>query len=195
MAETTYISAIRNGFTFDQKMQACYRKVYNMAYRLSGSRPDAEDLTQEAFIRAYRNFDDYEGDKPFENWIYRIVTRLYLDLRRARRRRIAAVSYDAPWGRDAGEEIALDIPDHDANPEKQVMAGLMSEDVERLLSKLTPEQRVLMALADVEGLPHKDIAEIVGTPVSTIRSRLHRMHKSLREQLSVLSRRRCLVGS
>jgi len=195
MVQTHYMTAARDARRFDQKMQASYRKVYNMAYRLSGNRPDAEDLTQEAFIRAYRSFDDYEGDKPFENWIYRIVTRLFLDLRRARRRRVSAVSYDAPWGREVGEEMALDIPDHSANPEKQVMDGVMSEDIERVLNKLTPEQRVLVALADVEGLPHKDIAEIVGTPVSTIRSRLHRMHKSLREQLALLSKRRCLAGS
>ena len=194
MTHSIGLNVIRGGI-FDQKMQASYRKVYNMAYRLSGNRPDAEDLTQEAFIRAYRNFEDYEGDKPFENWIYRIVTRLFLDLRRARKRRVKATSYDAPWGRDAGEEVVFDIPDHDANPEKQVLAGVMSEDIERVLDKLTPEQRVLVALADVEGLPHKDIAEIVGTPVGTIRSRLHRMHKVLREQLMARSQRRCLAGS
>jgi RNA polymerase sigma-70 factor (ECF subfamily) len=195
MTHAAYAGDVRNGSVFDQKMQATYRKVYNMAYRLSGNRPDAEDLTQEAFIRAYRSFDDYEGDKPFENWIYRIVTRLFLDLRRARRRRVKSMSYDAPWGRDDGEEIAFDIPDHDANPEKQVMSRVMSEDIESVLKKLTPEQRVLVALADVEGLPHKDIAEIVGTPVGTIRSRLHRMHKTIRAQLALISQRRCIAGS
>ena len=195
MSQSICLSVATNGRAFDQKMQASYRKVFNMAYRLSGNRPDAEDLTQEAFIRAYRSFDDYEGDKPFENWIYRIVTRLFLDLRRARRRRVKSMSYDAPWGRDDGEEIAFDIPDHDANPEKQVMSRVMSEDIESVLKKLTPEQRVLVALADVEGLPHKDIAEIVGTPVGTIRSRLHRMHKTIRAQLALISQRRCIAGS
>ena len=86
---------------FNELMEATGRKVYNMAFRLAGNRPDAEDLTQEAFFRAYRSFKDYEGDRPFENWIFRIVTRLYLDLLRNRRRRISAVSYDAPIGREA----------------------------------------------------------------------------------------------
>src|SRR5688572_32095795 len=72
---------------FNMLMDETYRKVYNMAYRLVGNRPDAEDLTQEAFYRAYRSFGDYEGDRPFENWIFRIVTRLFLDLLRNRRRR------------------------------------------------------------------------------------------------------------
>jgi RNA polymerase sigma-70 factor, ECF subfamily len=191
MTHTTCLPLVGDRSVFDQKMRATYRKVYNMAYRLSGNKPDAEDLTQEAFIRAFRSFDDYEGDKPFENWIYRIVTRLFLDLRRARRRRVKAMSYDAPWGRDDGEEVVLEIPDHEANPERKVMAGVVSEDIERALGILTPEQRVLVALADVEGLPHKDIAEIIGKPVGTIRSRLHRMHKLLREQLAARAQRRC----
>src|SRR5471030_983103 len=75
-------------------MEATYRKVYNMAYRLTGIRADAEDLTQEAYYRAFRSFEDYEGDRPFENWIFRIVTRLFLDMLRSRRRRVKAVSFD-----------------------------------------------------------------------------------------------------
>src|SRR5512140_1365905 len=89
---------------FNDLMEATYRKVYNMAYRLCGSRADAEDLTQEAYYRAYRSFQDYEGDRPFENWIYRIVTRLFLDLLRSRRRRVKVVSYDAPLSTHGGDE-------------------------------------------------------------------------------------------
>src|SRR5579864_6145517 len=89
---------------FNELMESTYKKVFNMAYRLAGNRPDAEDLTQEAFYRAYRSFPDYEGDKPFENWIFRIVTRLFLDMLRTRRRRVKAVSYDSPLANSAGDE-------------------------------------------------------------------------------------------
>src|SRR5436189_4834389 len=89
---------------FSNLMQETYRKVYNMAFRLAGNRTDAEDLTQEAFYRAYRSFGDYEGDRPFENWIFRIVTRLFLDLLRNRRRRVKVVSYDTPLQSPGGEE-------------------------------------------------------------------------------------------
>src|SRR5437588_11321738 len=89
---------------FNDLMESTYKKVFNMAYRLAGNRPDAEDLTQEAFFRAYRSFHDYEGDRPFENWIFRIVTRLFLDLLRSPRRRVKAVSYDAPLRREGGDE-------------------------------------------------------------------------------------------
>lgn len=169
---------------FSKKMEATYRKVYSLAYRLSGNANDAEDLTQEAFVRAFRNFEDYEGDKPFENWIYRIVTRLFLDLRRSRNRRVQTVSYDATWNTDQDDTVAFQIADETMSPEKNLLEKTFSDDLEHVLSLLTPEQRLLVTLADVEGMPHKDIAAIIGSPVGTIRSRLHRMHKFLREQLA-----------
>ena len=72
---STFVMTAAEETRFNELMKASYRKVFNMAYRLSGTRPDAEDLTQEAYYRAYRSFEDYEGDRPFENWIFRIVTK------------------------------------------------------------------------------------------------------------------------
>lgn len=186
---------------FAELMEQSYRKVYNMAYRLVGNRPDAEDLTQEAFFRAYRSFEDYEGDRPFENWIFRIVTRLFLDLLRNRRRRVRAVSYDTPLQREGGEEnLYFEMPDERPNPEQELMRGSMSENVQRTLNSLSAEQRLLVTLADIEGLPYKDIAEMLDRPVGTIRSRLHRTHKLMRNRLERLEREqhgpqcRCGVG-
>ena len=169
---------------FAELTQSTYRKVFNMAYRLTGSRPDAEDLTQEAFFRAYRSFSDYEGDKPFDNWILRILSRLFLDLLRSRRRRVQAVSYDNPVGVAAGDDNAhFDLPDSSATPEQILMEHNFSEPVQKAMNTLTAEQRLLITLADIEELPYKDIAEILNTPVGTIRSRLHRTHKVLRSKL------------
>jgi RNA polymerase sigma-70 factor, ECF subfamily len=169
---------------FNMLMEQTYRKVYNMAYRLTGNRPDAEDLTQEAFFRAYRSFGDYEGDRPFENWIFRIVTRVFLDLLRNRRRRVKAVSYDTPLQREGGDEnLYFEMPDKGPDPEQQMMRGSMSETLQKTLNSLTAEQRLLVTLADIEGLPYKDIAEMLGKPVGTIRSRLHRTHKMMRQRL------------
>lgn len=166
---------------FNELMGQTYKKVYNLAYRLSGNRNDAEDLTQDAFYRAYRSFRDFEGDRPFENWIFRIVTRLFLDLMRSRRRRIQAVSYDAPIRADGADDtISLDIADAKAGPEAQFMSDAMSEGVEAALARLKPEHRTLVLLADVEGMPYQEIAETLGVPVGTVRSRLHRAHKQLR---------------
>ncbi len=174
---------------FNELMAETYRKVYNMAFRLVGNRTDAEDLTQEAFYRAYRSFGDYEGDRPFENWIFRIVTRLFLDLLRNRRRRVKAVSYDTPLQSAGGEEnLYFDMADVKANPEQAVIRDTFSEELQRALDSLTAEQRLLITLADVEGVPYKEIADMLGKPVGTIRSRLHRTHKLIRTRLEQIRR-------
>ncbi len=186
---TTLLMNTAERTRFDSLMSQTYKKVYNMAYRLSGNRADAEDLTQEAFYRAYRSFGDYEGDKPFENWIFRIATRLFLDLLRNRKRRIRAVSYDAPIPREGSEEgLFFDVPDQMPNPEKEILNELLSEDLQRAIESLNKEQKMLIMLADVEGMPYKEIAEILGKPVGTIRSRLHRTHRLLRSRLETLER-------
>jgi RNA polymerase sigma-70 factor, ECF subfamily len=179
----------REQVQFNELMEETYKKVYNMAYRLSGNRADAEDLTQEAFFRAYRSFRDYEGDRPFENWIFRIVTRLFLDLLRTRRRRVKAVSYDTPLHSDGGDDnLFFEMPDDAPDPEEVMLAGTFSEDLQKALNSLSPEQRLLVTLADIEGVPYKDIAEMLGKPVGTIRSRLHRTHKLIRSRLEQIRR-------
>jgi RNA polymerase sigma-70 factor (ECF subfamily) len=165
-------------------MEQTYKKVFNLAYRLAGNRSDAEDLTQEAFFRAYRAFGDFEGDRPFENWIFRIVNRLFLDLMRTRGRRVQTVSYDAPVRTDRGEDMySVEAADTHLSPEQQMLQDSMSEELEAALLKLKPEQRLLVLLADVEGMPYSEIAQVVGVPVGTVRSRLHRAHKALRQHL------------
>ena len=184
MSTNAYTLNDREEKRFNELMEATYKKVYNMAYRLAGNRTDAEDLTQEAYYRAYRSFTDYEGDRPFENWIFRIVTRLFLDLLRNRRRRIRAVSYDTPLNQGSGEEnLYFEMPDVAPNPEESMMQHTFSEDLQKALNSLSPEQRLLITLADVEGVPYQEIADMLGKPVGTIRSRLHRTHKLIRSRL------------
>lgn len=181
---------------FNELMRITYHKVYNMAYRLAGNRPDAEDLTQEGFYRAYRSFRDYEGDKPFENWIYRIVTRLFLDLLRSRRRRVQTVSYDAPLHKDGAEDnLHFETADHGPTPEQRMLENAFSEPMERAMNSLSEEQRLLIQLADIEEIPYKDIASMLGKPVGTVRSRLHRTHKQIRKRLEQIQREAVLSGT
>ncbi len=169
---------------FNNLLSATYKKVYNMAYRLAGNRSDAEDLTQDAFCRAYRSFKDYEGDRPFENWILRIVTRLFLDLLRNRRRRINAVSYDAPLPNGGDNYLHFDMPDDASDPQQAMIEDTYSEDLQTALATLDPERRLLITLVDIEGVTYKEIAEMLDIPVGTVRSRLHRVHKVLRDRLT-----------
>lgn len=190
MAENTFRLEPHDEARFNELLDETYKKVYNMAYRLAGTRADAEDLTQEAYYRAYRSFKDYEGDRPFENWIFRIVTRLFLDLLRSRRRRVKAVSYDAPLQRDGGDDnLYFDMADDAPNAEQTMMNTSLSEEMQAALDSLSPEQRTLVILADVENVPYKDIAEMLDKPVGTIRSRLHRTHKLIRHRLEQARRK------
>ena len=169
---------------FNSQMRRTYKKVYNLAYRLVGNKPDAEDLTQEAFYRAFRGYQSYEGDKPFENWIFRIVTRLFLDLNRARKRRVNTVSSDAPLRPDGSDDTVLfETADDKPTPEDSLLSQVVSEEMERSLAALSEEQRRLIWLADVQGVPYGEIAAMLKAPVGTIRSRLHRAHRQLRDCL------------
>lgn len=180
---------------FKELAEASYKKVFNLAYRLAGNRSDAEDLTQEAFYRAYRKFDSFEGDKPFENWIFRIVTRLFLDLRRSRSRRVQTYSYDAPIRSDAHDDgVTFDSADDRPNPEEALMDSTLSPEMEMGLSKLPAEQRQLIWMADVEGIPYNEIAVAIKAPVGTVRSRLHRAHKHLRKIIEQIRANPAPVG-
>lgn len=175
---------------FNSLMRSSYRKVYSMAYRLAGDRADAEDLTQEAFYRAYRSFSDFEGDRPFENWIYRIVTRLFLDLLRTKRRRVNVVSYDAPLTQDHSDNsIQFEVADASANPEQTLLGKCLSPDMADALTGLSPDQLMLLQLADVEKVPYQEIAQRLGKPIGTVRSRLHRVHRLLRKRLEAARER------
>lgn len=176
---------------FAELMRTSYRKVYNLAFRLSGDRSDAEDLTQDAFLRAYRSFGSFEGDRPFENWIFRIVTRLFLDLNRARRRRIQPMSYDAPVRTDASEEeMHVQAADERPDPEEALMSRALSPDLAAALRSLKPDQRTILVLADVQQLSYQEVADALNIPVGTVRSRLHRAHKKVRAHMEQAARER-----
>lgn len=193
---TTYNLNEQDTTRFNELMNETYRKVYNMAFRLSGNRPDAEDLTQEAYYRAYRSFNDYEGDRPFENWIFRIVTRLYLDLLRNRRRRVQTVSYDNSLPSEVGgDTIRFEVADEKPSPEELLIENAYSEPLQLALESLSPDQRELIELADVKQVPYTEIAEMLGAPVGTIRSRLHRTHKALRVKLEQARAQQALRGN
>ena len=173
---------------FSEYVDLSYRKVYQTAYRLTGNRPDAEDLTQEAFVRAYRKFNDFQGDRPFENWILRIVSRLFLDLLRSRKRRIQASSIDAALMCDSGDLVTPQFAMDGCTPESCLMENVLDEDLEIVMSSLSPSQRLLVVMADVEQMPYAEIAVLMEKPLGTIRSRLHRIHRLMRDRLEQTQR-------
>ena len=159
----------------EEAMTKFGRQTYNYAYRLCGNEADARDLTQEAFIRVFRAWQSFKPGTSFLAWIYRIVTNLYRDELRRRKGIFAQPLPEDNQPHDAG------TPRHDpiaAMHERELSAGM-----ERALGRLTPEQRSVILLADVEDYSYQDIANVIGCSIGTVRSRLHRARAQLRKLL------------
>lgn len=155
-------------------MERTQRQAYHMAYRMTGNRDDAEDLTQEAYLRAYRSFGTYNKQLPFESWFFRILSNLFIDLLR-RRPKQKPLSLDQPIGDDSGEEnLLLQIPAPQGNPEQSLMSHVMDERLQIALSSLPEVFRKAVWLCDVDGYSYEEIAEQMGTSIGTVRSRIHR---------------------
>lgn len=189
-----------NGCARQQEFEALYHKnrqrAYNLAYRLLGNRAEAEDVTQDAFVRAWHSFSQYDRARPFESWLMRIVTNLVID-RRRRQKRVNICSLDAPAasGMD-GSSILLELPDSSREPECLLMADTYEESLQHALSLLPPRYREPVLLADVEELSYEEIAALLNCPVGTVRSRIHRARLMLRDTLmGNTSRRRRKAGA
>lgn len=147
-------------------------RVYRLAYRLSGNQHDAEDLTQEAFLRVFKSLDRYRAG-TFEGWLHRIVTNLFLDQARRRSRiRMEAL----PEGTDR-------LRSPRANPERQVLEESFDPVLQQALINLAPEYRAAVVLADMEDLSYEQVAKILGVKLGTVRSRIHRGRAALRAEL------------
>ncbi len=148
-------------------------RVYRLAYRLTGNAQDAEDLTQEVFVRVFRSLSHYTPG-TFEGWLHRITTNLFLDMARRRRRiRFEGLADDAvqrlhgpgPTPAQAFEDRHLDT------------------DVAAALEAMPPEYRAAVVLCDIEGLSYEEIATTLGVKLGTVRSRIHRGRAHLRAAL------------
>jgi RNA polymerase sigma-70 factor (ECF subfamily) len=170
---------------FESLARDTHRQAYSLAYRLTGNSVEAEDLVQEAFIRAYRFFDRYDSSLPFSSWLYRIVTNTHIDIMRRRGRlKTTSLEHNGPDG-----SATLDLPDLDASPDRHLLTHAMEEPVQRALNAMNPEFRQAVLLADVEGMAYEEVAEVMQTSVGTVRSRIHRGRKQLRDHLRRFSPR------
>lgn len=161
--------------TWEEIVREHSGRVYRLAYRLTGNQHDAEDLTQEVFVRVFRSLDSYTPG-TFEGWLHRITTNLFLD--QARRR--ARIRMDT-----LGENADL-LPAHieSGSPERRFEHANLDLDVQAALDALPPEYRAAVVLCDIEGLSYEEIAATLGIKMGTVRSRIHRARSQLRRRLA-----------
>lgn len=151
------------------------KATYNFAFRLTHNEADARDLTQEAFIRVYKAWRSFQPGTSFLSWIYRIVTNLYRDeLRRKKGRYQEEIPED-----NAPQEFGGERP-MAVSPIDDYVEGQLSDTVSKSLEMLSPDQRQVIVLADIEEYSYQEIAEIMGCSIGTVRSRLHRARALLR---------------
>lgn len=147
--------------------------IYRMAYALTGDHEDASDLTQDVFVRVYRNLDRYRPG-TFEGWLYRVTKNLFLDSVRRRGR----VQFDPLPAEGRGA-----LQDTGPGPADAVELGVLRADLARALQQLPTTFRTAVVLTDVQGLTYAEVAERLGWPLGTVRSRVHRGRKALRQTL------------
>lgn len=160
-------------------MKDTSRQAYGVAYRLTGDPMEAEDLVQETFVRAFRFFHRYDETLPFANWLFRIMTNVHIDtVRRKQRLKTTSLEQDGPYGAET-----LEVADHSSSPDASLWDSALEEPIQLGLKAMNAEFRTAMVLADVEGLSYEEVADIMGTSVGTVRSRIHRGRKQLREYI------------
>ena len=165
---------------FEQLMHAYEKNVYHLALRSLGNPQDAEDVTQDAFLKAYRSLADFRGDSKFSVWLYRIVSNLCLDTLRARKRKPAqSLTVET----DEGETDELEIPDEHFSPEKLLDRKLTRESVQRGLAALPDEARQILLLRELQGLSYEEIGRVLELEPGTVKSRISRGREKLREKI------------
>lgn len=156
-------------------------RLYNSLTHLVGSADEAQDVAQEAFAHAFTRLGTFRGNAAFYSWLFRIALNAAVSLKRKHRRTCASI--------DAAREQSGDEP-ADTHPETQPSHALERSErqtlVRRALAELSEEYRTVLILKEMEGLKYEEIAEIVGCPVGTVRSRIHRGRLELREKLRIL---------
>ena len=166
---------------FEELLLLHQKKVYNLCLRMSANTDDALDLSQEAFIRAWRSLGQYQFEASFSTWLFRLTSNICIDfLRRKKRRQETSLteSYD-----DSDEGAELSVPDMQPSPEQQAMTNETKIELARAMERLSPEHREILQLRVIEDLQYEQIADILGVRVGTVKSRLARARLSLRKIL------------
>jgi len=160
--------------TWEEVVREHSARVYRLAYRLTGNQHDAEDLTQEVFVRVFRSLNSYTPG-TFEGWLHRITTNLFLDQARRKQR----IRFDAlPEGSEDR------MPGRDEGPERAFEHNHLDRDVQAALDTLSPDFRAAVVLCDIEGLSYEEIAATLDVKLGTVRSRIHRGRALLRQALA-----------
>ena len=164
---------------FEMLIREHERKAFNIAYRFLKNADDAEDITQEAFLRAFRSIKKFKGQSSFSTWLYRIINNTCIDFVRAKQNKITdsidkTIQYD-------NEELELQIPGDQNDPVDMAETAEISQLMQSMLALLPDDQKMAIILRDIQGFSYQEISEITGVGMGTVKSRINRGRMALKE--------------
>jgi len=176
--ELLLIRKVRSGdaSAFEPLVREHQNHVYALAYRITGNEADAQDVAQDAFLRAYTSLKDFRGDSRFSVWLYRLTGNIAIDYLRKNKRLAAVPLYRTE---DDGEEWALELPDDGPSPEELLARQETREEVRSAMASLPERDRQILALRELGGQTYEEIAVGLSLEVGTVKSRLNRARKKL----------------
>ena len=179
--ETEIIRAVLSGETdeFEKLVTAYEKPVYHIALKMTGNEEDAFDLSQDAFLKAYRSLDTFRGESSFGTWICRMTANLCIDFLRKQKRRGKIVSLD-----DADDGRSVELPDLRFEPQSAMERQELSTQIREGLEKLPQEQRIVLILRDMEGFSYQEIADTLKMELGTVKSRIYRARAHLAKLLT-----------
>jgi len=169
--------------SFEKLVTAYQGKVFRLCLKLTGNRDNAEDLAQEVFIKAYHALKGFRLESDFGTWLHRIAVNMWLNIRK-KESRVIQLSLDDPITTEKGE-VSREIADPElrGNPLASLEEAELREVVRQALDALSEEHKVSLVLRDIEGYSYEEIASIMQCNLGTVKSRINRARKNLREIL------------
>lgn len=183
--DATLVQRARDGDldAYDTLVRRHQERLYSTVYHMTANHEDASDLTQEAFIKAYQALRSFKGDCSFFTWLYRIAVNRTLNFLKQRRNRATNLSLnDLDLGAESDPEMVALVSEQ--TPRRQVDLAELQEKLNAAMLKLSEVHRMVVVLHDIQGLPHDEIAEILGCNPGTVRSRLFYARQQLQAYLS-----------
>jgi len=167
---------------FEELVERYHGKIYGLTYNMTSNREDAEDLTQEVFVKAFEALPRFKRKSSFYTWVYRIAVNKTINYRKKRNRK-RTLSLD-----QFDQDIKTDDVYHDltakGSPLRNISLSELQEKLNEALQHLSEKHRTVVVMHDMQGIPHEEIAKVVGASVGTVRSRLFYARRQMQTELS-----------